>query len=388
MRYFPPEEYERRWTNVRHAMRASGADLALVWSRSAGTYDRCADLLYLANYYGNQPGQGRRGPAGFAAALLRADAPPELFADIIDPSPELVATPNFHGHANTIEAVGAALAALGERRVLLVGSDIVPMRYWKQIEALAPRISWQIDDELVRRVRLVKSARELDAFREAGRVVSRALDAAMQRLISGGSEAEAAGDAARIVYAGGGHIHQVPINHGHMQGITRNPMLGFTQERPQAGETVRAWLTGPMFQGYWLGPGRTAVCGGKPSAAQQRLLEANAAAVGDVIRVVRAGAKIRDLVAAGDRAVAAFGGVQNEMSREWPLYGHGNGLFFEAPTISTQVGPDADFVLAENMVISIEIFLECPVAGAGGYEDCVIVTRDGAERLTTTPAYC
>jgi len=133
-RYFPIEEYEERWRRVEEAMRAQALDVAVVWSRSAGTYDRCADLLYLANYYGNQPGQGRRGPAGFAAAILRPGQPPELFADV-----------------------------------------------------------------------------------------------------------------------------------------------------------PRGWVTGPMFQGYWLGPGRTAVAGGRPNTAQQALLEANATAVETVVAAIRPG---------------------------------------------------------------------------------------------------
>ena len=44
-RYFPIEEYEERWRRVEEAMRAQALDVAVVRSRSAGTYDRCADLL-------------------------------------------------------------------------------------------------------------------------------------------------------------------------------------------------------------------------------------------------------------------------------------------------------------------------------------------------------
>jgi Xaa-Pro aminopeptidase len=277
---------------------------------------------------------------------------------------------------------------LGERRVLLVGSDIVPMKYWMQLQSLAPRIEWSIDDELIRKVRLVKSARELDACREAGRVVTGALDGMMKALVSGRSEADAAAEAARAVVAGGGHVHQVPIAHGAgTRRLASDPFTGFSHERPQKGDLVRGWITGPMFQGYWLGPGRTAVCGGNASAAQRELLEANAHAVEAVLGAVRAGASVRDLVAVGDREQAAFGSNDNPLARQWPLYGHGNGLFFEAPTISTKIGPDADFVLAENMVISIEIFYARDGVGTAGFENCVIVTKDGSERLTVAPAF-
>jgi Xaa-Pro aminopeptidase len=67
------------------------------------------------------------------------------------------------------------------------------------------------------------------------------------------------------------------------------------------------------------------------------------------------------------------------------LYGHGNGLFFEAPTISTRVGNDAEFRLQENMVVSIEMFFQRQGVGEAGFENSVIVTHSGTELLTCTP---
>jgi hypothetical protein len=50
-------------------MEAEGFETALIWGQTAGTYERHADALYLANYYSNQSGHdydterwvGRRG---------------------------------------------------------------------------------------------------------------------------------------------------------------------------------------------------------------------------------------------------------------------------------------------------------------------------------------
>jgi Xaa-Pro dipeptidase len=382
-RYFPLHEYEARWQRVDEAMRRDSIDMALVWSRSAGTYDRCADLLYLTNFYGNQPGQGRRGPAGFAAAVLRVGEKPELFADVSDPRPELISTDRIHACGNTFEEVARHLATLGHRKVALVGTDLIPMKYWQVLQAEAPNIQWTVHDELVRTVRLVKSSRELDAFRTAGQTVTAALEAAMSAFREGRSESEAAGEAARIVYQRGGHIHMMPISHGpYLEHVASDPLVGFSQECPSPGDLVRAWVTGPMFQGYWLGPGRTVVSGGRPSSAQRKLLEDNAAVVSEIAAAIRAGATVRTLVATGDRARAALGLELSALSREWPLYGHGNGLFFEAPTLSTRIGNDADFALHENMVISIEVFVKREGVGESGFENNFIVTRDGAELLS------
>ncbi len=385
-RYFPLEEYAERWRRVDEAMRAQSLDVAVVWSRSAGTYDRCADLVYLANYYGNQPGQGRRGPQGFAAVILRRGEAPELFADVHDLRPELIATARARSCGNTFEAVGQVVHTLGSRRVGLVGSDVIPMKYWAQLEAQTPDTQWIVVDELVREVRLVKSERELNAVRRAGEVVSAALTQMMESLIAGRSEAEAAGEAGRLVLCGGGHVHMLAISHGpYLKHLASDPLVGFSRDRPNRGDLARAWLTGPMFQGYWLGPGRTVVCGGRPTSEQRALIEANAGAVGAIVAAIRAGVTVRELVAIGDRHTAAFGGEISDLAAQWPLYGHGNGLFFEAPTISIHVGNDADFELRENMVVSIEVFFSRAGVGHAGFENNVIVTSDGSELLSRTP---
>ena len=145
-------------------------------------------------------------------------------------------------------------------------------------------------------------------------------------------------------------------------------MVGYNQQTPAADELARAWVTGPMFQGYWLGPGRTVVCGAHPSPPQRALLEANAEAVSTVLAAVRAGVKVHELVAIGDRLTAQFGGEPSDLTREWPVY-----------------GPDAEFVLRENMVISVEMFFARDGVGQAGFENSVIVTRDGSELLITSP---
>jgi Xaa-Pro aminopeptidase len=385
-RYFPLDEYAQRWQRVEGAMRREGLDIVVVWSRSAGTYDRCADLLYLANYYGNQPGQGRRGPQGFSALLLRTGETPELFADVLDPRADLIATGRVRACADTFETVGQTLRALGKRRVGLVGSDLIPMKYWSQLQQHAPDTEWVIADDLVRVVRLIKSPRELDAFRRAGEVVSSALTALMQSLLEGRSEAESAGEAARLVARGGGNVHMLAVSHGaYLQYLASDPLVGFSQQQPAKGDLARAWITGPMFQGYWLGPGRTVVCAAKPTTAQRSLLEANVAAVDAIVQAVRAGITVRELVGIGDNYTLTQGDDSNTLARQWPLYGHGNGLFFEAPTISVRVGNDASFVLQENMVISIEVFLSRRGVGHAGFENNVIVTREGHELLSRSP---
>jgi Xaa-Pro aminopeptidase len=76
----------------------------------------------------------------------------------------------------------------------------------------------------------VRSPRELDTFRRAGEVVSGALTALMQSLLEGRSEAESAGEAARLVARGRGHTHMLAVSHGpYVQHLASDPLVGFSQ---------------------------------------------------------------------------------------------------------------------------------------------------------------
>ena len=62
----------------------------------------------------------------------------------------------------------------------------------------------------------------------------------------------------------------IPVSHGDsIQYFTRSPISGFSQDAAQPGEMVRGWVYGPIYQGYWLDPGRTAIAGGKGTPEQR-----------------------------------------------------------------------------------------------------------------------
>jgi Xaa-Pro aminopeptidase len=388
-RYFPQDEYEARWRKVTAGLERRGLETAVIWGRSGGNFERCGDVLYLTNYYGTHSGQGLDTQVstarGFAAVIFRIGETPELIADEPGPNPDLLATDRVTSSRNTIQGTADALVKRGIKGpVALVGSDFLPMKYWPMLQAGTPGIDWRVEDELVREARLIKSARELDAVREGGRIVSGALDRLVEGLIAGKSEAEAAGDAAREVVRGGGHVHMIPCNHGDLlHYFTRDPLNGYSHDAPRPGELVRGWVYGPMFQGYWLDPGRTAVAGARPSNAQRDLVEACVGVVDKLIARIKPGVGLVELGAYGDRLVAEFGGEKDQAAEKWPHYGHGLGLFFEKPYISTVMGvPGAKF--EEGIVMGVEAFLTRGGVGSAGYEQNIIVGKNGAELVTTT----
>jgi Xaa-Pro dipeptidase len=389
-RYFPIDEYERRWQRVHADMARRGFDTAVVWGRSGGTYCRCGDVLYLVNYYGNSSGQGLDTPytnaRSFSAVILRAGEMPELQSDEAWPRMDLLATDRVNSSRDPVRAVAESLGSRNIKGpVALVGTDLLPMKYWRQLKAATPKIEWQPADDLVRAARRIKSPRELDCFREGGEIVTRALNLLIDGLVAGKSEAEAASDAAREVMRSGGAIHMIPCSHGDMiEYFVRNPLPGYGHAKPKPGDLVRGWVYGPILQGYYLDPGRTAVAGGRPSNAQKELVETCAGIVDRLIKSIRPGVALMDVARQGDQLMVEVGAEKDQAAEKFPLYGHGLGLFFETPYISTTMG-NPDDIFEEGLVMGVEAFMARKNVGSAGFEQNVIVTKTGTELLTTTP---
>lgn len=386
--YFPRQEYETRWHSVQQQMRRRNLSSAVVWGRSGGTYERAGDVLYLTNYYGNNSGQGYDNPhtqcRAFSAVLLQEGEEPELLIDDSWPHRSLIATERISWSRNPALAVAQALKARNIKGTVgLCGSDFFPVKYWLQLQAESPQISWSIVDDLVLQTRRIKSARELNAVREAGHIASRASTLMIEALLSGKSEAEAAGEAAREVVRNGGAIHMMPCSHGELiEYFASKPLPGYSREPTRPGDLARAFVYGPMFEGYYCDPGRTVVVGRRMSNAQRELIEAAAGLCESLLAAIRPGLPVHELARMGDRRAADFD--RDQAAEKFPLYGHGLGLFFEKPYISTLMGETED-LLVEGMVVGIECFLARKGVGSAGFEQNAIINSSGLELITTTP---
>lgn len=391
--YFPQAEYQQRWSNVEAEMKRRGYDVIVVWGRSAGTHERCGDVLYLTNWYSSHSGHEPECPLwsarAHAAVIMQIGKTPQLHMDEPSPRYELLATDRVEWHMNPVAGVAEELNRRGiEGKVALVGSDFFGVKYMHQLQKMTPRIEWAFEDDLVQKPRLIKSPRELDAFREAGETVTLGLNAMFKGLLAGKTEREAAAEACKIVIARGGVPTLVRCSHGvgaEMTNFARDALTGASADAPKIGDLVRGWLMGPMFQGYWLDPGRTTVRG-KPTNAQKDLVEGCGRIVEGVIKAMRPGIKAKELARIGDKLTAEIGGDPDQAGEQWPLYGHSLGLFFERPIYGEKTCDD-DEVILENMVCSSEAFLMRAGVGSAGFEQNFIVTGNGIEMLTKTPMY-
>ena len=306
-RPFPLEEYEMRWQRTYEVLRRKGYKVAVVWGKTSGVYERAGDMLYLTNFFsthsGQEPDTALWNGRSFSAVIMEDGEVPELITDETEPRLDIIATDRFKGLYDPIKGVADALRTRGvDGRVAFVGSDTLPLKYWQQLDKLTPQIKWVFEDDLIRDIRLIKSDRELDLFREAGELVSRAETALMQALIAGKTEAEAAAEGGKILLGAGGAWHRIAISHGtRSHYLESDPLVGFSTVAPKKGDIVHGFIYGPILKGYWLDPGRTAVCGGRPSQRQRRLIESLVGVMRKLMDAIKPGVKVKQVGLLGDK---------------------------------------------------------------------------------------
>jgi Xaa-Pro dipeptidase len=223
--------------------------------------------------------------------------------------------------------------------------------------------------ELLRRIRLVKTADEIALLRTASVKNERALEVAMESFAAG-----ATFDEARRAY----HIAMLSMGGegAYCVGVVSRPgagPLGDGGER-QPGDAVFFDCFGG-FRHYHGDVGRTAVIG-RPSAAQLSAFRAVRAGWRDALDAIRPGIDSRDLAASVMRAVRAAGGSEYAVCSP-----HSVGLeHFDHPHPGSIYEP---FVLEAGMVLSVDMPYDAPDVGMLHTEDLVLVGDDGLELLTS-----
>ena len=418
--YFPREEYEQRWKKVWETMRASGYETLVVWSRGAGSYDRLGNGWWLTNFANNGTGQDwadniQMGAWTFSAVVFRDGREPELHS--AQPPEETEYAKVICGELivhepSVITGLAEYFRKQGiEGRVAVIGDDVLPGLYDRRLRSLTPQIEWVTDEWFLLEAQRVKSQRECDAFRVAGDITTHALKAGMDALIAGESSAVAASRTAAEIMRRGGAFSRIDMHHGaHADRFLLGDMLcGYDMTAPKQGDMVRGWIQGPIFQGYWLDPGRTAVCGGRPTKEQRNILEGATEACNAIIKAIRPGITARQLGVIGQKAAARYEDPARKILLSPGILGHQMGPFYGPHIIpvgdpgdladeqSKQGSSANERMLKEfekidqpyepGMLIAVEAFMTHPGVGLSGLEDHVIVTEDGCEQITRTPTY-
>ena len=229
--------------------------------------------------------------------------------------------------------------------------------------------------DVLRELRMVKDAAEIDALRKAGAAIDRVHARVPEFLVPGRTEAEIAANIAEAIVAEGHTEVAFVIVGSGPHGA--DPHHEYSDREIQAGDIVVVDIGGPYAPGYNSDSTRTYSMGEpSPEVAQQYsvLQRAQRAAVD----AVRPGVTAEQVDAAARDVLAEAGLAEYFVHRT----GHGIGLsVHEEPYIVA----GNDLPLQAGMAFSVEPGIYFPGQWGARIEDIVVVAEDGARSVNHRP---
>lgn len=228
---------------------------------------------------------------------------------------------------------------------------------------------------VLREMRMIKDAAEIDALRRAGAAIDRVHARMGEFLVAGRTEAEVGADiAAAIVEEGHTEAAFVIVGSGPHGA---DPHHGVSERRIGKGDVVVIDIGGPVEPGYYSDSTRTYVLG-EPGAAIVDRFAALERAQAAAVAAVRPGVSAQSVDAAARDVLTEAGFGDAFVHRT----GHGIGLsVHEEPYIVA----GNDLVLQPGMAFSVEPGIYFRGSWGARIEDIVVVTEDGVESMNTRP---
>lgn len=394
----PRSEYEERWRRAQKAARGLGLDGLLVWSKSGSTVDTHADVLYLANHYSpfpliaDIPGHwiGR----AHAALVLPLDDAPTLVVDLPDWRRDLVAADDVRFSLDLPAETARVLRerGLAGGRVGLVAGNALLVSPYRHLLRETADVEFVEADDLVERLRVDKSPRELDLLREAADAGNAAVAAMIEKALRpGATEAEAVAAGYAVAVARGVATYDAAVASGPASDFYAYGRLpSWTTRTLEAGDFFHVDTYGAL-DGYLYDFARCCVVGGRPTDGQREVLETVVDAVHAGVDVVRPGVRASELYEAvhgvlverGMTGTADGDGLVSALDVSFPAHGHSFGMGWERPWLV----PDEETELRAGMCLGIEAMAGRDGVGSAKFEQDVIVGEKGAEILTTIPTH-
>ena len=388
------EEFRERRQRALDAAREQDLDGLLVWSRGGTSVDFYGDVFYLANHHSPfPPNQDTAQWSGrsYSALVMPVDGDPALVIDLPDYDANQIQVEDIRSVLHVPQAAASALREKGldRGRIGLVGRDSFLLSHLRAVEEElgdSPRLIPA--DEILERLRLVKSATELERMRHASAVGNRWMQAMMEAVEPGRSEGEVVGAGLRVLAAEGGFPYDAAIASGNRSPnfFSRNQIPSWNASKVlQAGQMLHIDAWGSV-DGYYFDLDRSTVVGGAASTAQREVLEGAIAIVEHLIAGVRGGVRVGEIYARGASWLRenGFGEHRAELSEAgtdfgqlFPAFGHSVGLGLERPFVIE----DEETVVEPNMVFALEALIGQQGVGGASFEQTMIVKDDGVEVL-------
>lgn len=378
----PSSEFAGRRERARQAVREAGLAGLLVCSRGGGTTDRYADVKYLTNFYTRFPYipdvPGEWTGRAHAFVVLPADGEPVLVAD---DRPERDSDLAIGDVMVTGDVTGSAIdamkkAGLAGGRIGVAGSDTLPWSLHNALAEALPEVTWVPADDILGRLRMVKSPGEVAMLRRASQVGSRATEAMLERAVPGATHGEVVAAGMEVLVTAGGILYNSFMSSGKGG---NNPVIASSSfptwgsdDVLEDGDWFHVGISGAV-DGYYFDHARSKPVG-HATAEQIRVFEAPLLAVREAMAVVRPGVTAADIARAGREKLESLG---FELEGSFKGFGHGIGLGWDSPWLV-----ESDHTpIEENMVLCVERSVR-HMGYVGDFEETVVVAKDGCELLT------
>lgn len=261
------------------------------------------------------------------------------------------------------------LSGLRIKNMGLVGYYLLPASKYLLLQKILRDANIEFTDDIVNRIKLIKSQNELALMRQAYKLVDRGMEAAINVIKVGIRECEILAEAAYVTMKeGGGNV-------GYFVNSGPNSALDFTNttdRQVREGEIIQINL-GVNLGGYTGSLARPVVIGKIPTETK-KFLEAG----------MQASQTAMDTMKSGIKAKVVANAVKNSLTRngyvncwKWGP-AHATGIFeCEPPFLETT----SEYVLQPNMTFNIDLFMSDEKKGFR-FEDGVRITEEGIERLS------
>jgi Xaa-Pro aminopeptidase len=363
----PQEEYQGRLERVRRQMAEKGLDALVIY----GDNYSYADLCYLTNYFPKVRGGigiiPRNGPISLLLNIGSRDVP---FAKSLTWVDDVRASGQVaRDGAEALKEKGLAQATVG----LVDSGKGFPLPQLEELKESLPKVQWQPSHSILQQMRLQKSARELTALREAGRVLNEIYRGAQEFIKAGRKEYEIVADIDRLARDMG--VEDIRILAGEKR--LQPPSFKMTTS---VGNHWAVYLA-IQHERYWAEVGRTYVL--SPEFQPQKAFEKAQEIVAQMATQLKPGNAVEAINETARKQLGEFYATAS-------IYGLGNGIGlnqWEAPFLSEdearQVGSLAagGTVLNQNMTMVLRVAFETEgklILFGDSYE----VTSDGAKSLT------
>lgn len=379
-------EFEERRGRAAQAAGARGLDGLLVCSRGGGTLERYADIFWLTGFYTQFPYipdlEGNWSGRAHALVILKPDGDTRLIVDL--PGDQNIALPaeavtfaDFVTEA-TIETLQTA--GLSEARLGLVGADAMPANMYRALTAALPGLELVDFQSPFNDLKAVKSAAEVELLRRSSTLGSRAIEAMMEAGRAGLTHGQVMSSGLEVLVPARSILYNAFIRSGSGGAEPRFvksslPTWGSPEEL-RNGEFLCAGISG-VLDGYYFDLARCRPIG-RASNAQADVFESTIAVVEAGIAAITPGISGAGVMQAGSARQAELGFPP---AGNFQGFGHGIGLGWDDPWLA----PGVTKTLQPGMVICVEKWLMRD-GYAGDYEDTVLVTPDGAEKITNARA--